>query len=410
MIRTNNENVTILVNRTSLVTDVAKNYAIFSDAALPQGGSHERPQAQAAALAPITKSTTVTSDTSVNSDGGDMKLLDQSLLVLMSTKIEDEADIVDEIRRVQEDYSAVCSIHHACQWIINVVLDSNALRDIFQEAAKKLPTNVKCQTKVFSGNFNKFSYLLDLVDEMKNWDLVLFKDGDQRINTFSWRTFIEKRSNAVISGPLRRDKTCAESRQAFQLHRACHYESSSSPFWSSHMYNNVVPIEVPLLEMYFVLFDAKFANFFFGRLLTEEFVNQPSSWGPDFLWCAAAKSWDSSRPGCSLVPLVSQHEDTRKMKKHQEFRTAGNEMLMKFKKDPVLGIWMEASSKWMRIVHSKDLHKIEHSCRSLLGLDENDSFDLQACSRATITIATKTSADDVSSGVDVKEERKLKVS
>ena len=70
-----------------------------------------------------------------------------------------------------------------------------------------------------------------------------------------------------------------------------------------------MPIEVPYLEQYFVLIDAKFANFFFNIALRPELVHHSSDWGIDSAWCAAAKSWDSSRPGCHLIPVIAFQDD-----------------------------------------------------------------------------------------------------
>ena len=72
-----------------------------------------------------------------------------------------------------------------------------------------------------------------------------------------------------------------------------------------------------------------------------EYANQGSSWGPDFMWCAAASEWwamnaedkkdlDSNEeesvhcdhprsPACNLIPLISKHDDDCKMTKGSEF-------------------------------------------------------------------------------------------
>ena len=53
----------------------------------------------------------------------------------------------------------------------------------------------------------------------------------------------------------------------------------------------------------------EFANFFFNLALRPELVPHSSDWGIDSAWCAAAKSWDSSRPGCHLIPVVAFQDD-----------------------------------------------------------------------------------------------------
>ena len=91
-----------------------------------------------------------------------------------------------------------------------------------------------------------------------DYDLILIKDNDQRIVSFSWPTFIEKVSNAVMSGPFRRS---ASKYTNFQMLEASHYEGPT---------HTVVAMDVIYLEQYFVLMDGKFANFFFNLALREK--------------------------------------------------------------------------------------------------------------------------------------------
>ena len=280
------------------------------------------------------------------------------------------------MERIREDYSSVCKFYSTCQWMINVVTTEAALMKSFEEVASNLPSNISISTSVFTGTFNKFVFIKRFVDQMVDYDLVLIKDNDQRLTSFSWRTFIEKRSNAVISGPLRSSSRNGEKRQWFQFHETSDWSYSG---WSTYMYDNAIPIELPYLEQYFVLMDAKFASFFFNIALRPELVHHSSDWGIDSTWCAAAKSWDSSRPGCYLVPVVSYHEDTHQINKDKKFDDEGHEAFRTYNADPVMGRWNKASLEWRHIIGNNSLRVIENNCRGLLGLDAADSFDLQAC-------------------------------
>lgn len=91
----------------------------------------------------------------------------------------------------------------------------------------------------------------------------MFKDNDQRINGFPWRTFLNQKGNPVVAGPLRQNVNEAllyrhpyPKRQWFQFHAAEAWTEDWNTQWSSKLFANVVPTEVPLLEMYFVVLDA----------------------------------------------------------------------------------------------------------------------------------------------------------
>ncbi len=336
---------------------------------------------------------------------GDQKALksdgsksDKSLLLLMSVKIQDEATISKELSWIQDDFSAVCEFYATCHWMVNVVATSKDLLASFQQASSSFMLNVKWSGSISTKPFNKFIFVQKHVDEMLNYDLVLLKDNDQRISSFSWPTFIEKSSDSVMSGPLRR-KICANiegcrNEFTWAVYEADHYERPSSPKWSLDMHSNVTPVEVPFLEMYFVLMDAKFANFYFNLALRDAVINDVSDYGPDSAWCAAAKVWDGSRPGCSLVPVVSDHENTRQIEKSEEFHSRGMESYGNFQRDPILGGWMKVSSEWKALIEgARDLNEMELGCRRLLDIGATVGFDLQACATKSVDTHRETLKD-----------------
>ena len=90
------------------------------------------------------------------------------------------------------------------------------------------------------------------------------------------------------------------------------------PAHSVDDYRSILPKDVPFLEQYFVLIEGKFASDFFSLALTEPFLRQTKSWGPDLMWCGAVRDLKPNAPACSLVPLVSLHEDTRQINKGEK--------------------------------------------------------------------------------------------
>jgi hypothetical protein len=140
--------------------------------------------------------------------------------------------------------------------------------------------------------------------------------------------------------------------------------------------------------MYFVLMQGDFAHWFFPHVLTDEFLSQPSCWGLDLLWCRAAKEYRPSQVACSLVPVVSLHEDSRQIQKNDEYSDEGNRMVDRFEQNPLLLPWMLASRDWKKIIERQaGPAAIERRCKrkfkkTLRSLKQQ--FDVEECSRLAI--------------------------
>lgn len=326
--------------------------------------------------------------TTTTTSAGKQKL-PQSVLVLMSMRLRTVQDVIREVHWIQQDNEIIAAAHDTCEWEVNVALTDNHLLDIFQKEISTMPRNVHFHITVSDAPFNKFSYLRDFVEEMNEYDFVLFKDNDQRIAGFPWRTFVDRKGDAVMAGPLRQSADEAllyrhayPKRQWFQFHAAEAWTEDWNTQWSSRLYAEIVPTEVPMLEMYFVLMDGKFANWFFDLILTPSFVNQTSAWGPDLLWCPAAREWSPDRPSCHLVPLASAHEDTRQIVKNTTaHKEGGFNMVGKFKENPKFEDWMHAPQAWKDLIGGNLLWQIERKCRQVLRLRMKLPFDLQRCAR-----------------------------
>ena len=254
-------------------------------------------------------------------------LFGRSLLVVMNLHISNEDQIEREIEVITQDIHAICKFHRVCEWEINIVAVETSLTNIFEEAASGLPSYVHLHTNEHSEAFNKFKFVGDVLGKLANFDLMLFKDNDQRINGFPWRTFVEHTHNAVLSSPLRSTQkdhmlwsTLKEKSQDIQFHDANHWlRGWNGRYWSTRLYDkfeSIESVEVPFVETYFVLLDATFAKHFFESVFASGLLDESSL---DYLWCKAAFDWDNKRPSCSLVPLVSTHEDSLNSIKRVEF-------------------------------------------------------------------------------------------
>lgn len=164
--------------------------------------------------------------------------------------------------------------------------------------------------------YNKFFYFRQFVPIMDSYDRVLIKDSDQRMP--SMHTMLE--DDAVIIGPLRqRLDGEIDTRQWFKFQDGHLWKSDNKAEFDTKLYfENIMPKEVHILEQFFVVLDGAFAQWFFHQILTDATLlrdGKPaqSEWGPDILWCKAAKEWNTARKSCVIVPVVSQHDDTRQV-------------------------------------------------------------------------------------------------
>ena len=287
--------------------------------------------------------------------------MDRSLLVVMTIGITSENQIDREIEVISQDTHALCKFHRICEWEVNVIATEASLATLFGEASSVLPPYVHIHTKVESKAFNKFLFAREILSTLRSkFDLVLFKDNDQRINGFPWRTFVENSEKTVLSAPLRstqRDHVLSSTKkkksQDVQFHDANHWLFwYNARKWHSSLFTifeNIQPIEVPFLESYFVLMDIMFAKDFFDQVLTSDMYENPSS--IPYVWCKAAYDWDRRRPSCKLIPLVSTHEDNLNAKAI-ETRTNSNSS---FEMSSIAADWRAIVGKQHTILEMEQL-------------------------------------------------------
>mmetsp|Transcript_19012 Transcript_19012/g.40108 ORF Transcript_19012/g.40108 Transcript_19012/m.40108 type:complete len:627 (-) Transcript_19012:17-1897(-) len=314
----------------------------------------------------------------------------ESMLILMSIRFSSRDEMNREIEIVKQDNIAVCRYHPRCDWEINLVVVDSVLATHVKLLVSTLPSNIRYQIKVSSEPFNKYHFIRKHVDKMKEYDLLLLKDNDLRLSGFPWISFITQRGDAIVSGPLRQTvedayqyKYSAEREIWNQFHEShmwvlVGYQTK----WSSKLFSYVLPIEVPILEQYFVLFQSNFAYYFFKMILTPSFVDQTVDWGPDMLWCQAAREWADGNHGCHLVPVVSIHEDRRTISRSQQYNDKGWELYETLGKNLTFHRWLQPSLAWNQIIGNKDnraMMIIDKKCHEKLGIKAEVSLDLQRC-------------------------------
>ena len=78
-----------------------------------------------------------------------------------------------------------------------------------------------------------------------------------------------------------------------------HFKIFDGRWWSEYLVG-VTANEIPFIEQGFALMDARFAFWFFSQILRNKYLVRrkwlsveanPSDFGPDLLWCGAAREW-----------------------------------------------------------------------------------------------------------------------
>lgn len=249
--------------------------------------------------------------------------MEKSILMLSTTLIQTKFELERERNfwLMDKDYVDV--------YKLVVVVKTQEMYDRVISAAWDV------EVVVNPNQYNKFFYCRQFVPIMKHYDYVLIKDSDIRMPPM--HAMLD--DDSVIKGPLRqRLDGEVDTRQWFKFQDGHLWKSDNEAEFDTKLYfENIMPKEVPILEQFFVVLDGAFAQWFFQQILTDATLfrgGKPvqSNWGPDILWCQAAKEWNPVRRSCVIVPVVSQHDDTRqvviwssskereKINKHQAIR------------------------------------------------------------------------------------------
>jgi len=228
--------------------------------------------------------------------------LTKSILMISTTLIR----TVEELKREHGFWLADKEAIGTNVYKLIVVVSTQQLYDLVTQ----LTWDKDVQFVINPNQYNKFFYIRQFLDIMGNFDCVLLKDSDIRIPPL--HKFLS--DNSVIKGPLRQTlEGHIDERQWFKF--------QDGNLWKSERrtdFENILSKETHILEQFFVIMDGVFAQWFFKQILTDTTLlrhGKPvrSNWGPDLIWCGAAKHWDSNRNSCAIIPVVSQHDDTRQV-------------------------------------------------------------------------------------------------
>ena len=309
----------------------------------------------------------------------------ESILVLLTFRTNSSTAVAEEIERLVMDVIAMAHHHVRCVWRVMAVVTDEKLVPVLQSEIQRLPDFVQVVVEVKTERFNKFSFYAKSIPDMKAFDRILLKDSDMRIAGFPWTTFLKTVEGAIVASPLYQgiDDTLArnDSRRRYKYGKRGWYQLHNGGNWMRHwgslsIFRNLTPVQVPFLEQSFALLEGGFASWFLKQVLTDSFIEQPSDWGPDKMWCAAAFEYDPNRPPCVLAPLIVKHEDTRQIVQDRAYSVHGHIALHNFRQDKRMRSWMEKVDAWDYLIGGKGLQEIESACKLVTG---SSTFDLQDC-------------------------------
>jgi GR25 family glycosyltransferase involved in LPS biosynthesis len=166
-------------------------------------------------------------------------------------------------------------------------------------------------TEMYSSRFNKFDKLNQLYDlSRKKYnnnvmvENVMIVDDDIELFGFPWREFMlrSRDSKSVITGPLRENQY-----ESILINRKKHL-STDFPFQNGRYWKQREGKHYPsdfeyrtfptdFLEMFMVMMKNDFAKFIFDKM-KPLFKDKKlvSDWGPDLIWCAAARDFMKMNP------------------------------------------------------------------------------------------------------------------
>ena len=186
---------------------------------------------------------------------------------------------------------------------------------------------LRLTVEIWASRYNKFWYVRNLLPYMSSFDKVMIIDSDILLTGFPVSDFFESTQGSVISSAPRRgveDSLLSNSQQPVRQWFGALSGGDWVPRMDPGLDSRSKRLKVTFLEMYFAVLDGSFAHWFFGQILSEQFLHEEkniytqrleSDFGPDILWCGAADSWIKLTQGaqepCVLSLFTLLHLDER---------------------------------------------------------------------------------------------------
>ena len=254
----------------------------------------------------------------------------ESIAIVESMRMKSADEIREAFHSINADIHSVARFNPRSKWFLKVVLTCSDLLPAFRRAALQLPLNhTHLEVEVTNNRFNKFVFIREKIDEFVHFDFILLKDNDIRLAGFEWNTFLNKKSDSVVSGPFFMNMKSVTtphltSAYEYKLKPWAHIQFQDGGNFNSYEdegFQIVDSTPVMALEMLLVLMKSEFAVWFFRQILTDEYHSYLNERAAELMWCGAAHEYQSKlMANGSLVPcnLISVNARNMKSFKHME--------------------------------------------------------------------------------------------
>ena len=259
-----------------------------------------------------------------------------SLMIVSSMRVSQVSDYYRNVGLLLQNFKEFRKHVKRVQMKINVVCvhDSTA-RNVTEIVARSHERLLGVSTSVLVNPrmFNKFIFVSEALHDFEVFEKVLLLDSDMDLMGFAIPEYFELVANYVIGGTVHQNVDEMLSKNYDKASRQW-FKIFNGAWWQNHA-PDVLMFETKFVEQAFVLMDARFAQWFFTRILSEKHLfftdkagikrQRQSDFGPDLLWCGAAEEWLQtqhsvwwSKP-CAVSTFPIYHTDDRQL----EMRSSG---------------------------------------------------------------------------------------
>ena len=201
------------------------------------------------------------------------------------------------------------------------------------------------QTRVF---VNKWLQYNKSVHMMSNYDVVLLMDIDMDLRAFALKEFFARRQTLFATVPIIAGAPRYTATARYMSAPPEAFAPSTWQFWLSRVRGDMLGVPTDFVEQFFGVVHAPFFEWFLGRILTSNTMQKlrelQSAWGPDAVWCGAAKEFAPGNISCAMFPLAIAHLDTKTITKNFGVKIRGQRMLNHF--SAVHPKWAQMSARY----------------------------------------------------------------
>jgi GR25 family glycosyltransferase involved in LPS biosynthesis len=295
------------------------------------------------------------------------------LLVITYLVLTKEDEIESASQKLGSDVHALAALHPGhVLWRVHVALlgdNGNSLREQFSNSCSGMDIDIHFTEH--SERFNVYDAIKTALPAMLSVSHVLIKDQDFTLAGYAWASFLREKGSAVVATSLR-ENTDTSLIRAFNSKSKIGYLIHDGYFakqLQGDAYRKLKSIPVQLTQSPFNLYDAKFAIWYFKKILSEEtmeLLNSQPAVGAvsihDTIACGAAREWlkwegsTHAREPCVLVPLVIVKRPARGAEPHafppDSKHIVGDRIL-----SGIYPNWHNYSAKYRRAYNQKRFNK-----------------------------------------------------